>query len=323
MDTSKPSLLNYVPTQPRANGSGWYTFNAVCCHHRGHRPDNKQRGGIKIFGYTQVYHCFNCDFKCGFTLGHGLSGKTRQFLTWCGLDPDQILEINFSSIRLRDEVDIEWFTQRITYEPRELPECELLDKSNSAHKPYIEYLRGRGIDPQQYPFMVNPSSPSVSEREKIIIPTTHEGVIVGHIARQLNAKPKYLNNFPSGYIFGIDLQRPHWKVSIIVEGVFDAISIDGIAVLTNNITDRHAQILSRLPTEKIYVPDHDAPGMRCVDRALELGYKVSIPNWSPDIKDVNDAVARWGKTAVIASILQAATDSKIKIKLQRKIYESV
>jgi hypothetical protein len=49
-----------------------------------------------------------------------------------------------------------------------------------------------------------------------------------------------------------------------------------------------------------------------------LGYQVSLPNWEADIKDVNDAVVRYGKLPTLMSILQSATNSKIKIEMNRK-----
>lgn len=323
MDLSRPSLLSIIPRTTKSNSSGWHTFNSVCCHHRGHRPDTKQRGGIKIWGNVQVYHCFNCDYKCALTLGQGLSGKTKQLLSWCGLDPDQILEINFALLKLRDENTPEWYNERVEYEIRELPEGELLDPHNMEHKIYVDYLVNRGIDPLAYPYMVNPRSTSEWERDRIVIPFTHEGKVVGYIARNFTLKPKYYNNFAGGYVFGCDLQKPHWQYCIVVEGVFDALAIDGVAVLSNNISDKQAQALSLIPVPKIYVPDHDSAGMKCIDRALELGYQVSIPNWPGDIKDVNDATKKWGKAAVIASILQAATTSKAAIKIRRIKYARV
>jgi hypothetical protein len=45
----------------------------------------------------------------------------------------------------------------------------------------------------------------------------------------------------------------------------------------------------------IVVPDQDEAGMRLVDRAVELGWAVSMPDWPAGVKDVNDAVIRWGK----------------------------
>jgi hypothetical protein len=66
------------------------------------------------------------------------------------------------------------------------------------------------------------------------------------------------------------------------------------------------------------VPDQDEAGMRLVDRAVELGWAVSIPEWPNDIKDVNDAVIRWGKLATLLTIMQAQETSKIKIELRKK-----
>ena len=67
----------------------------------------------------------------------------------------------------------------------------------------------------------------------------------------------------------------------------------------------------------IVVPDRDLTGMDICDRALELGYSVSIPDWAPYIKDVNDAVVEYGKLPTLLSILEAATSSKIRIEIQR------
>jgi hypothetical protein len=58
--------------------------------------------------------------------------------------------------------------------------------------------------------------------------------------------------------------------------------------------------------------------MKLVDRAVELGWAVSMPNWPDGIKDVNDAVIRWGKVATLITIMQAKETSKIKIELRKK-----
>ena len=54
------------------------------------------------------------------------------------------------------------------------------------------------------------------------------------------------------------------------------------------------------------------------DKALELGYSVSLPDWEVDVKDVNDAVVKYGKLPTLLSILQCATNSKIKVEMRRK-----
>jgi hypothetical protein len=58
--------------------------------------------------------------------------------------------------------------------------------------------------------------------------------------------------------------------------------------------------------------------MRLVDRAVELGWSVSMPDWPAEVKDVNDAVIRWGRLATLITIMQARETSPIKIKLRKK-----
>ena len=120
------------------------------------------------------------------------------------------------------------------------------------------------------------------------------------------------------YVFNIDMQQPEWTVCIVTEGIFDALSIDGVALMHDDISNEQAQLLSTLNRNIIVVPDHDTTGLKLCDRALELGYQVSLPNWDIDIKDVNDAVVKYGKLPTLLSILNSATNSKIKIELQRK-----
>ena len=92
--------------------------------------------------------------------------------------------------------------------------------------------------------------------------------------------------------------------------------IDTIGLIVDRINN-----LKNLNKQIIVVPDRDKTGLKICDRALELGYSVSLPNWESDIKDVNDAVVRYGKLPTLLSILQSATMSKIKIEIQRKKIE--
>ena len=105
---------------------------------------------------------------------------------------------------------------------------------------------------------------------------------------------------------------------ILVEGIFDALSINGCALTHNTISDDQAHLLSQLNKQIIVVPDRDKTGLDIIDRALELGYSVSLPPWDKTIKDVNDAVVRYGRLPTLLSIIQHATSSKIKIELRKK-----
>jgi DNA primase len=77
-------------------------------------------------------------------------------------------------------------------------------------------------------------------------------------------------------------------------------------------------LLSQLNKQIVVVPDRDTTGLKICDKALELGYQVSLPDWDTDIKDVNDAVIRYGKLPTLLSIIQNKTNSKIKIEMQRR-----
>jgi hypothetical protein len=314
-------ILTVVPGKKKLTQSGWQSFNAPCCHNRGHSVDKRMRGGIKSDGTNWSFHCFNCNFKCGFSLGKSLTKNTRQFLSWCGVDNEQINRWNLESLQNKDALDliqIKKIKSRVKFKEVELPDAELIDENNPKHKVYVDYLKKRGVQPNDYPFMVTPDAEG-RYNNRIIIPFTHDNKIVGHTSRFLDdRKPKFINEQQTGYVFGYDFQRPEWQVCIVVEGIFDALSINGCALTHNTINDEQVEILQRLRRKIIVVPDQDKPGLEICDKALELGFYVSIPDWADDVKDVNDAVVKYGRLPTLLSILQNATNSKIKIEMSRR-----
>jgi hypothetical protein len=273
-------------------------------------------------------HCFNCGFKCGFTLGKSITQNTRNFLQWCGIEETQIQRWSLESLQKKDILDFikPKNNDIITFSYRALPDdCESLNISNPKHFKYIEYLEKRGIHYDSYPFKVTPiGTGRVGSRKehRIIIPYFYKSKIVGNTSRFLdNKSPKYYNVQQPGYVFNIDKQSPSWSVCILTEGIFDALSIDGLALMHNDISSDQAKLISTLNRPVILVPDRDITGLKLCNRALELGYKVSIPNWDSDIKDVNDAVVRYGKLPTLLSILQCATSNRVKIEIQRRKLE--
>ena len=318
-------ILSIIPGKKKTTSSGWHSFNAICCGHLGHKPDRRMRGGIKFDGQTNwSMHCFNCGYKCNFVLGRSISYKTKQLLMWCGIDDTQIGKWSLESLQQKDllEIVIQKKTKiKIKFKDHELPEGEMLDGNNPLHKVYVDYVQSRGINYNEYPFLITPTATG-RYANRIIIPYTYNNKIVGHTSRFLDNKiPKYINEQQPGYVFNIDVQKSEWQVCILTEGIFDALSIDGIAIMHDDISNDQAQLIASLNKQIIVVPDRDKTGLKLCDRALELGYSVSLPNWELDIKDVNDAVVRYGKLPTLLSILQSATMSKIKIEMQRKKIE--
>jgi hypothetical protein len=314
-------ILSVLPGKKKQTSSGWTSFNAICCTHFGHRQDKRMRGGIKFDGSNWSMHCFNCGFKCNFVLGRTITSKTRSLLIWSGIDEQQIQRWSLESLQHKDLID---YTQpkkqriKIKFNDHTLPEGELVDSNNPLHKVYTDYLQSRKIDSNDYPFLITPHEKG-RMGNRVIIPYTYKNKIVGHTSRFLDNKiPKYINEQQPGYVFNIDMQKPDWGVCILTEGIFDALSIDGVALMHNDISSDQALLLSTLNKQIILVPDRDTTGLSLCDKALELGYSVSLPDWDDDVKDVNDAVVKYGKLPTLLSILQCATNSKIKIEMRRK-----
>jgi DNA primase len=314
-------ILQIIPGKKKVTQSGWHSFNAVCCQYHGHKADRRGRGGIKFDGENWSYHCFNCGFKTGFTLGKSFSKGMRQLFSYCGVDKDQIDKWSFESLQHKDLLDFvkaKRQAQIVKFKEIKLPDAELIDSNNPNHNLYVEYLKKRKIKLSDYPFMCTPNEEGRNSN-RIIIPYTYENKIVGYTSRYLDdRKPKFINEQQKGYVFGYDLQKPDWNVCIVTEGIFDALSINGCALTTNSINDSQAALLTKLNRKIIVVPDQDKSGLEIINRALDLGFHISIPDWDEGIKDVNDSVIKYGQLSTILSILQSATNSKIKIEVKRK-----
>lgn len=260
-------------------------------------------------------------------MGKIIPFKTRRLLEWLGLDESTIEYINIESLRyksihgiIQDHKRHLKPDRRIKFESKELPaEVELIDQNNPNHSKFIEYLKGRNIDPACYPFMVSTDDEFERNNNRILIPFSHDNKIVGHSSRYLdNRSPKYIHDIQQGYVFGMDLQMPDWTKAIVVEGIFDAIAISGLALLHNYIGDEQSMLINSLRRDIIVVPDQDIAGQALINRAIELGWAVSIPSWDRGIKDVADAVSAYGRIGALLSIVEAAETSRIKIEIKRK-----
>jgi len=309
-------VVSFLPSKRKQTASGWISFNAPCCIHRGDTQDKRQRGGIKPSpDGSWSYHCFNCGFTASFALGRNLTFKARKLLEWMNVPQEEIERMNLESLKhksieglLGERQQVVNQLQNIVFEDRDLPaDTQPLNASGEA------YLRSRRL-PLDYPFMYK-----TMPRPGIVIPFTHDNQVVGHTTRFLDDRtPRYIQDIQPGYVFGTDLQGANWQYAIVVEGVFDALSINGLAVLHAEVNDAQARLIRSLGRDVVVVPDQDEAGMKLVDRAVELGWSVSMPEWSADVKDVNDAVIRWGKLATLITIMQAREISKIKIELRKK-----
>jgi hypothetical protein len=312
-------LIHYLPAKKKSTASGWISFNAPCCHHRGESLDRRQRGGVKISAEGWSYHCFNCGYTASFIMGRTLTFKARQLLTWLNVPSDVIERVNLESLRHRsvqgllEQSKSSTAQTTVTFEPRRLPQnFELVDQD--AHAQHWQYLRERCV-PADFPIGICADS----ARPGIVVPFTHNDEIVGSCTRFLdNKNPRYINDMQPGYVFGVDLQSPHWQHVLVMEGVFDALSVSGLATLHADINERQVQVIRGLSREVTVVPDRDAAGLKLIDRALELGWAVSFPEWPEHCKDVNDAVQEFGALVTVLTIMHARETNRIRIEMARK-----
>lgn len=315
----------WVPGSAKVSPSGWYSYNAVCCHHRGHRADTKKRGGVKYENNGFAYHCFNCGFSAGWQPGQLLSNNLRNWLRWSGADQDTTLKINFALLRNRDQLSAELKPLIKTFEDRPLGETFMclgdtraVEEHYDLTVPYYEYLISRQLDDRIDRFYVDLAQQGPL-KNRIILPFKLEDKNIGYTARTIiDQKPKYYNYSQSGYVFNTDAIKSFYKYCLVFEGVLDAVQFDGVAVMGNEIHKDQHLLIDRLSKHTVVVPDRDAPGLKLIESALEHGYSVSFPNWAPDVKDANDAVIKYGKLFTLVSILEniETQPAKIEVKLR-------
>jgi hypothetical protein len=220
----------------------------------------------------------------------------------------------------------------VAFEQRPLPEGSLplkdwiemiADLPDDLSKKLLDamtYVIDRGFDPYTNNFYW---SPMTGYESRVLIPFFYQGNIVGNTARKVSeGRPKYLSDQPPHFVFNIDEQEQDQKYLMVVEGPFDALSVNGVALLTNDIAEKQSRIINSLGSEVIVVPDQDRAGLVLFDRAAELGWSVAMPNWDDDVKDCAEAVQRYGKLFVVVDAIQTAQRGEIKIKMARKAQEN-
>ena len=312
------AIYSYLPAKRKQTPSGWTKFNAVCCSHNGNTPDTRARGGMIRNADGVSYHCFNCGYKASYVAGRHLTRKMRHLLSWLGAPDDVISKLSLEALKIEsDQKELEAISLPVLPDKPLPKDCQLIVDAAPNYPEALaaaEYILDRGFTLDDYPWMWSPEYP-----ERFIIPFLYENRIVGWTGRKIvEGKPKYLSEQTPGYVFNLDAQPQDRPYILVVEGPLDAISVGGVAILGADIMDKQAMLINRLGGKPVLVPDCDKDGARSVERAIELGWAVSMPNWSEGVKDVNDAIRRYGRLYTLYMIMQAKEESALKIQLAAK-----
>lgn len=348
LTTIQDAVKQYLPAKRKTSSSGWTSFNAVCCEHNGESRDTRGRGGIITNPNGSVsYSCFNCHFKANYTPGRHLNFKFRKFLSWLGADENSIKRLVIDAIRVKElfspEEQENKPEEEVTFKSRPLPQgaksfsewitfLHLTDENYvtpDSLKYAVEYVDQRGGNLlKRYEFYCTDDDEH-NMHKRVIVPCYWQGQLIGSTSRtwEDGIKPKYYADYEPNYVFNMDKQTPEKKFVIVTEGPFDAMAVDGVAILSNECGEVQADIIDSLGREVIVVPDFDIKvvkgknvwaGEKLIDQAIDYGWSVAFPVWKATTKDVSDAVKQYGKLFTLKSILDSKQSSRLKIELHKK-----
>ena len=315
-----------LPPRRKMTPSGWESFNAVCCVHNGEKKDIRKRGGIRFDKDGVSYHCFNCGFKAGWVPGKLLSKNTRNLFSWMGIPDTEVQQLALEAVKSKEDQPKPTKTLLFDLETRALPEecktftewiqegCEEEDFLN-----VVAYILDRGMELDWYDWMWSAAN---GYRDRAIIPFYDKERIVGWTGRKIkDGQPKYLTTAQPGYVFNLDRQTDERKYVIVVEGQFDAIAIDGVAIMHNDPNETQIARIKNLGKEVIIVPDNDRAGTKLISTAINHNWSVSLPDWGDDVKDVADAVKKYGRLYTLLTIIKYREHGQIKLTMIKKKIE--
>lgn len=312
-------LLGNLPVRTSKTPSGWTTMDCPMC------SDKRKRGGVITDGAKISYHCFNCNFTTGWSLGPGLGKKYKDLVEKLGASTSDIHTVQMELLKNAEilesnNTNIDYVYNLAKFKTVDLPVNVFNVEELQDSHPVKKYAIERGLL-GLYPLLYFDDK---LYKQRLVVPFTFNNELVGWTGRHINppdkATPKYLHNMQKGFVFNIDrFTDTERDIVIVTEGVFDAILVDGIAVQGNSVSAEQAHLIEKLGKRVILCPDRDKAGKELILQAIELGWEVSFPNWSPEIKDAADAVNRYGRLATVYSIITNTTDNKIKTEVKMRM----
>ena len=323
------TILTHMPGKRKKTPSGWTTINCPMCTTNGQsRPDTRSRGGFRFVDGV-VYHCFNCGFSTSYKPGKTFGKKMTGLLRGIGVPDNEIRRLQLLAIREKENNPLqeEKPKPKISWREIQLPKgskplIEIIKQDTPPEDAIWVYkhIIDRGLDHFDNFYWCNDTYLDLNRR--FIVPFYYNGSTVGYTSRIIDNnkdKPKYFTNSQPNYMYNMDVLSKKRKYLIVVEGVLDALSIDGLAVLHNKLNQIQIDLIKEFDGEVIVCPDRDTAGSTLIDQAVENGWAVSFPPWQNHIKDCADAVKHYGQLFTVKSIIDSRVNNKTKIEVLRKI----
>lgn len=302
------------------SNTGYHQLKCPCCN------DWNVRAGFKFENNSIHYSCFNCGLKPAYEENSGkISSKFRKVLNDFGIsntDIDRIVNVAYfnktdETITLStfDKNKINTFTAETS-----LPKnCFRLGGPDhiDIQIPLLDYLATRKLCINDYPLFFSTDSYFQS---RIIIPFYRNRKLIYWQARTiLDVQPRYLNcEVPkTAVIFNFD-QLHAWNSFplIVCEGVFDAIPVNGIALMGGTINESKIELLKQSRRRLIFIIDRDAIGAGLAKTAISNDWDISF---TPPGTDVNKSIQKYGKLWTIKYIMDSIPKTKLDAELQVKL----
>lgn len=292
----------------RQSSKGYYGVKCAVCR------DYKVRGGFKFDGGEVHYNCFNCSLSAGTHHGRP-SKKLREVLGAFGID-DVDVNRAVGLTGLKHEEKLEPTKPELKHpEPLQLPPftTKVRDHSSEWAPVCEEYLRSRGLDPNEFDYLV---SEDQAYKGRVIIPCYRQGKVTYWQGRDMTGSSplRYLNPLTSrdNVMFNVDEAFRHGPEPIFVtEGPLDALSLgpNGVALLGSTLSPYKLHALKYTRRPVVFIIDKNLNGFKLGNHALnvgdELGWKVvCLPE---NISDANDALRKGlGRLWLLSYIIEHA-----------------
>lgn len=309
----------------KQSSKGFYSLRCAVCN------DYKDRGGFKFEGGSVGYHCFNCGRAARYDEGGDhISRNMREVLIAFGIDDADISSVVNTSffnrhtepttVRLADLKKVNTATP-----PVKLPPNSHRLGGTTEHLEYqqrlVDYLVERKVDLDRYHFYF-----SLDERQKnrVIIPFYRNGNLIFWQARSIDpAEKKRYDAAPvsrDAVLFNFDqLYSFSTKPLFVVEGVFDAMVFDGLALCGSSLSEAKIELLRKSRRRLIFVIDKDKTGRSLAESVINQGWAITF---APDgAEDINKSVLRFGFAWTALQLMQntvAAHQAQLMISMRCK-----
>lgn len=307
LDTAFNALVDQIRMRAnldRLEATGFYAVNCPIC-----KKMDRKTGGFKFEPESIIYNCFkgSCDASTVYELGKPISRKFRKLMEAIGVEIPIELKMIRSTFQKQLESLDETLYKKHSYSDIEFDECfELLSESSHPNRFfYVEYFESRMIPWHDVIIFT-----TGQYRGLAAIPFAFYDKLIG--VQVITLQGKYIKLFfkNTNVIYLPESKVP--DTVLVVEGALDAKCFTNtVATLGSKITPEQAFFLRG--KDVIMIPEKK--GNNFINQFHQYGWKMSIPEWGDDCKDLNDAVMKYG----VIVVAQMVKDGIVKDKLTAQV----